>query len=138
MAQVRFGGDKKIGRWAFAPLERNMVNRLVPKVPSWLETHHLTMLTLVWSIGIVFASLAARQSMHWLWLVSGFIALQYLSDVLDGAVGRFRDTGLVKWGFYMDHILDFIFFSSVVVWYSLALPHIAVYWFLALLVLTGR
>jgi hypothetical protein len=63
--------------------------------------------------------------------------LQYLSDVLDGAVGRYRDTGLVKWGFYMDHFLDFIFLSSVVVGYSLALPHIAAYWFAALLVLGG-
>ena len=124
MTQAQFGGDKKTGKWAFANLERGMVNWLVPKVPSWLETYHLTMLTLVWSVGIVVASLAARQSLHWLWLVSGFIALQYLSDVLDGAVGRYRDTGLVKWGFYMDHFLDFMFLSSVVVGYSLALaPH---------------
>ena len=137
MTQAQFGGDRKSGKWAFATLERRMVNWLVPKVPSWLETYHLTMLTLVWSIGIVIASLLARQSLHWLWLVSAFIVLQYLSDVLDGAVGRYRDTGLVKWGFYMDHFLDFIFLSSVVVGYSLALPHIAAYWFAALLVLGG-
>ena len=137
MTQAQFGGDKKTGKWAFAHLERGMVNWLVPKVPSWLETYHLTMLTLVWSIGIVVASLLARQSLHWLWVVSGFIALQYLSDVLDGAVGRYRDTGLVKWGFYMDHFLDFMFLSSVVVGYSLALPHIAAYWFGALLALGG-
>ena len=56
---------------------------------------------------------------------------------MDGAVGRYRDTGLVKWGFYMDHFLDFMFLSSVVVGYSLALPHIAAYWFGALLVLGG-
>ena len=137
MTQAQFGGDKKTGKWAFASLERRMVAWLVPKVPSWLETYHLTMLTLVWSIGIVVASLLARQSLHWLWLVSGFIALQYLSDVLDGAVGRHRDTGLVKWGFYMDHFLDFLFLASVVVGYSLALPHIDAYWFATLLVLGG-
>ena len=137
MTQAQFGGDKKTGKWAFATLERRMVNWLVPKVPSCLETYHLTMLTLVWCIGIVIASLLARQSMHWLWLVSAFIVLQYLSDVLDGAVGRYRDTGLVKWGFYMDHFLDFLFLSSIIVGYSLALPHIAAYWFAALLVLGG-
>ena len=53
MIQAQFGGDKKTGKWAFANLERRMVTWLVPKVPSWLETYHLTMLTLVWSIGIV-------------------------------------------------------------------------------------
>lgn len=137
MIQAQFGGDKKIGKWAFANLERRMVTWLVPKVPSWLETYHLTMLTLVWSIGIVVASLLARESLHWLWPVSGFIALQYLSDVLDGAVGRHRDTGLIKWGFYMDHFLDFLFLASVIVGYSLALPHIDAYWFFGLLVVGG-
>ena len=63
--------------------------------------------------------------------------MQYLSDVLDGAVGRYRDTGLIKWGFYMDHFLDFLFLSSVVVGYSLALPHIDAFWFAALWVLGG-
>ena len=57
MTQAQFSGDKKTGKWAFAHLERGMVNWLVPKVPSWLETYHLTMPTLVWSIGIVVASL---------------------------------------------------------------------------------
>ena len=137
MTQSQFGGDKKTGKWAFANLERRMVTWMVPKVPSWLETYHLTMLTLVWSIGIVVASLLARESLHWLWLVSGFIVLQYLSDVLDGAVGRHRDTGLFKWGFYMDHFLDFLFLASIIVGYSLALPHIAGYWFFALLVVGG-
>lgn len=137
MTEAQFGGDRKIGKWAFASLERRMVAWLVPKVPSWLETYHLTMLTLAWSIGIVVASLLARQSLHWLWLVSALIALQYLTDVLDGAVGRHRDTGLIKWGFYMDHFLDFMFLASIIVGYSLALPHIAVYWFFALLVVGG-
>ena len=40
-------------------------------------------------------------------------------------------------GFYMDHFLDFLFLASVIVGYSLALPHIAGYWFFALLVVGG-
>ena len=121
----QFGGDKKAGKWAFANLERRMVTWLVPKVPSWLETYHLTMLTLLWSIGIVVSRACwPARVIHWLWLVSGLIVLQYLSDVLDGAVGRHRDTGLVKWGFYMDHFLDFLFLASIIVGYSIALPHI--------------
>ena len=63
MTQSQFGGDKKTGKWAFANLERRMVTWMVPKVSSWPETYHLTMLTLVWSIGIVVASLLARASL---------------------------------------------------------------------------
>ncbi len=132
-----FAGDKKKGNWVLAKAERRMVNWLVPKVPRSLETYHLTMLTVVWSIGIVIASFLARENVHWLWLVSAFIGLQYLSDALDGAVGRYRNTGLVKWGFYMDHFLDYLFLASIIVGYGLVLQEIAWFWFMSMLVLGG-
>lgn len=137
MVNASFGGDQKKGMWLLAHAERRMVNWMVPRVPSWLETYHLTLLTLAWCAGIVLASLMAPQNFHWLWLVSAFIALQYLTDVLDGAVGRYRNTGLIKWGFYMDHFLDYLFLASIIVGYSLALPGLPAYWFMALLALGG-
>jgi phosphatidylglycerophosphate synthase len=30
------------------------------------------------------------------------IVFQYITDLLDGEIGRKRNTGLIKWGFYMD------------------------------------
>ena len=63
--------------------------------------------------------------------------LQYISDVLDGAVGRYRDTGLVKWGFYMDHLLDYMFLASVIIGYSLIFTNIPWYWFIGVLALGG-
>ncbi len=132
-----FGGDRKQGEWFLATAERRMVSWLVPRVPGFLETYHLTLMTLLWSGGIVAGSYLARQSLHWLWLVSVFIFLQYLSDVLDGAVGRYRDTGLIKWGFYMDHLLDYVFLASIIGGYGLLLTQVPGYWFLALIALGG-
>ncbi|NNE11893.1 MAG: hypothetical protein HKN41_06550, partial [Ilumatobacter sp.] len=43
---------------------------------------------------------------------------QWLTDSLDGSLGKFRKQGLVKWGFYMDHLLDFLFAGSIVIAYS--------------------
>ncbi|MSQ07097.1 MAG: hypothetical protein EXR54_02200 [Dehalococcoidia bacterium] len=137
MAGTVFAGDKKQGDWFLARGERRMVAWLVPKVPPFLETYHLTLLTLVWSAGIVAGGYFARQNLHWLWLVSLCILFQYLTDVLDGAVGRYRNTGLVKWGFYMDHLLDYVFLASIVAGYALLLSHIPWPWFLALLALGG-
>ena len=137
MTGNQFAGDKKQGEWILAKAEKRMVSWLVPRVPSFLETYHLTLLTLLWSIGIVGASFMARTNIQWLWLVSGFIALQYISDVLDGAVGRYRDTGLVKWGYYMDHLLDYVFLASIISGYALLLSGIPGYWFLALMALGG-
>src|SRR5918992_1404757 len=137
MANAQFAGDKKQGEWFLAQAEKRMVSYLVPRLPSFVETYHLTLLTLLWSAGIVMGSLLARQNLHWLWLASGFILLQYLTDVLDGAVGRHRDTGLVKWGHYMDHFLDYVFLASIIAGYGLLLSEIPWHWFLVLMALGG-
>lgn len=137
MLSAQFAGDKKQGEWFLARAEKRLVSYLTPRLPLFIETHHLTLLTLLWSAGIVAASLLARENLYWLWLVSGFILLQYLSDVLDGAVGRHRDTGLVKWGYYMDHFLDYVFLASIIAGYGLLLSETPWYWFLALLALGG-
>ncbi len=134
---VEFAGDKKNGEWILAKAEKRMVTWMVPRVPLFIETYHLTLLTVLWSIGIVACSFLAKENMNWLWGASFFIFLQYISDVLDGAVGRYRDTGLVRWGYYMDHLLDYVFLASVIAGYALIFTTIPWYWFMAFMVLGG-
>jgi phosphatidylglycerophosphate synthase len=117
-----FAGDRKTGRWLLAELEQKLVRRLLPRVPRFLETHHLTLLTLPWCAGVVLCGWLATRDPAWLWGTSGFIALQYLTDLLDGAVGRQRETGLVRWGFHMDHLLDFVFLCAIWSGYVWLLP----------------
>lgn len=72
------------------------------------------MLTLVWSfLNPVFGYLA-QSNLQWLWMVWVMIVFQYITDLFDGAVGRKRRTGLIKWGFYMDHFLDYVCFCSLI------------------------
>lgn len=104
------------------PLEKRLTDILVPKIPRWLSTKKLTLLTLPWSILVLVFFHLAKRNIHWLWLVSLMIFFQYLSDLLDGAVGRARNEGFIKWGFYMDHMLDWIFVCSVLIGYSFILP----------------
>jgi phosphatidylglycerophosphate synthase len=121
--EQQFAGASKATSSILSPLERRMARRVVPAIPSWLGTHHLTLLTLVWCALIVFFSwLAAGGDRRWLWGASAMIFCQYLTDFFDGKVGKYRNTGLVKWGFYMDHLLDYVFLCSVVAGYALILP----------------
>lgn len=53
------------------------------------------------------------------------IVFQYVTDMFDGAVGRYRKTGLVKWGFYMDHFLDYVFLYSILIAYVFVLQEIS-------------
>ncbi len=121
-----------------SPLERRLAARVVPRIPARVGTQHLTMLTLAWCAGLVLFGRAAAEDLRWLWGSSLMIALQWVTDFFDGKVGKYRETGLVKWGFYMDHLLDFAFLCAVVGSYAFVLPERShVYLFLVLAVFGG-
>lgn len=104
-------------------LEKKIAGFLVPRVPKFIETYHLTLFTLIWSFAVLLSGYLAAKNINWLWLFSLVVLLQILTDLLDGAVGRYRNTGLVKWGFLMDHLMDFIFTSFAIIGYSFLLPN---------------
>jgi phosphatidylglycerophosphate synthase len=139
MAKSEFGGASKVGKSILYGPECRLREAFVDRIPAWCETYHLTMMTLVWAVLVVVAGLLARRdgNLQWLWLVSLMIVLQYLTDLFDGAIGRKRNTGLVKWGFFMDHFLDFVFQCSLITAYYLVAPPGYGFWFMLLLGLTG-
>lgn len=134
---MRFDGDKKVGASILSPWENRFKHWAVPKIPSFIETYHLTLTTLVWSGLNILLGFLVKKDVSYLWLVSLMIALQYATDLFDGELGRQRDTGLVKWGFYMDHFLDYLFLCSLVfVGYMISPPGLEILYF-ALAVLLG-
>ncbi|GBE37877.1 MAG TPA: CDP-alcohol phosphatidyltransferase family protein [Nitrospirae bacterium] len=134
---TEFGGDKKVGTSILGKFEKSFVEKYVDRIPPNIETYHLTMMTLVWSAGAVLFGYLSSLHIFWIWGLSLMLVFQYLTDLFDGAIGRHRDTGLVKWGFYMDHFLDFIFSCSLVIAYALMAPEGMDLFFFFLLVLSG-
>ncbi|HVF49754.1 MAG TPA: CDP-alcohol phosphatidyltransferase family protein [Pyrinomonadaceae bacterium] len=137
MERQQFAGASKASASFLSPLERRMGRVVVPRIPAWLETHHLTWLTLLWCVLIIAFSYLAVTNIKWLWMVSLMVVCQYVTDHFDGKVGKYRDTGLVKWGFYMDHVLDYAFMCSVLIGYALILPDISRFHMLFLLAVFG-
>jgi archaetidylinositol phosphate synthase len=129
----QFPGASKSNNSFLTPFERRLAIRVLPRIPSWLETYHLTMLTLLWSGFILFFSYLARNDLRWLWGVSAMVALQYVTDHYDGKIGKYRGTGLVRWGYYMDHLLDYLFLCSVIIGYAFLLPERSRYQILIML-----
>ncbi len=114
-----FNGDKKVvPQSRLGQMERRFIEKHIDKWPSWIEGHHLTMTTLLWSGGLLVFGYLAQGNAHWLWLSSFMIFLQWFTDSFDGALGRHRDFGIPRWGFYMDHFLDYLFLCAVFVGYS--------------------
>ncbi len=123
MPQEEFHG-KKHSEYSFSRRwEKKLIDLLTPLVPSWIETYHLTLFAFAWStLAILSGCLAHTYSLSWLWLSTVCVCGHYITDILDGEVGRRRNTGLVRWGFYMDHFTDYLFLCSVIIGYSFLVP----------------
>ena len=117
-----FQGDKKLPMNSLlGRVEKRLIQATVTKFPCWIEGYHLTLMTILWSAGIIGFGYLAQQNRHWLWLSSLMIFLQWFTDSYDGALGRLRDTGIPKWGYYMDHLLDYGFLCAIFIGYSFLL-----------------
>jgi phosphatidylglycerophosphate synthase len=133
-----FKGDKKLPlKSPLAKAEKRLIDWLTPRFPRWIEGYHLTLTTILWSAGLILFGHLARGSLHWLWLASLMLALQWFTDCFDGALGRYRDTGIPKWGYYMDHFLDFVFMSSALLGYALLFDGLPRMLFLILIPIFG-
>src|ERR1043166_4672035 len=117
-----FAGAAKTNSGMLVPLERRLTAWVLPRIPRWLETYHLTLLTPVWSIGIALFGYFASNNLRWLLMTNVMIVLHYFTDHFDGKLGKYRDTGLRKWGFYMDHLFDYGFLCSILIGYSFLIP----------------
>ena len=133
----QFAGASKSNNSFLTPFERRLALVVLPRIPAWLETYHLTMLTLLWTALILLFSYWAAKDLRWLWGVSAMVFMQYVTDHYDGKVGKYRGTGLVRWGYYMDHLLDYFWLCSIIVGYAFILPERSRYQILILLVLVS-
>ena len=106
---------------------------VIPKIPKFIETYHLTYLTGFFAILLFFWAYTPVNKNLIPLTISIFVLLQWATDLLDGGLGRYRNTGLVKWGFYADHFLDFIFLVSIFFAYHFYLIRMADYNLLFLL-----
>ena len=118
----KFAGAGKSNSGLLVPLERRLAGFVLPRIPSWIQTYHLTLTAPVWAIGVVAFSYLAKSNLRWLWLVNLMHVLHYFTDHYDGKLGKYRDTGLYKWGFYVDHLFDYVFLCSVLIGYTLLIP----------------
>jgi len=120
--QQSFAGAGKSNHGLLVPLERRLARYVLPRVPRCVETYHLTLLTPVWAIGIGGFGYLAASNLRWLWMTNLMIVLHYFTDHFDGKLGKYRNTGLRKWGFYMDHLFDYVFVCSILIGYSFLIP----------------
>ena len=110
----QLSGERRVGRTLLRPIGDRLRGILLPLVPRSVETWHLTALTLPLGLLAVVAGWRVPGNVQWIWVISTAVVVQYVADVLDGEVGRSRGSGLIRWGFYVDHLSDAVFISAVI------------------------
>ena len=90
MNDAAVAGQDKHSPALLSAADHRLIGYLVTRVPRSIQSHHVTMLTLVWS-GLVLAGYAlAIRDRRWLFVVSALVAVQYVTDAVDGKLGALR------------------------------------------------
>ena len=86
--------------------ERRLMVWIAERLPSWINSDHLTALGFVGQIlaGLFYA--LARYNQDSLLAVIACLAVNWLGDSLDGTLARVRQQPRPRYGFYVDHMLD--------------------------------
>ena len=106
MQLTSFSNAQREQSSVLAPLERATLIGLAKRMPTWINSDHLTMLGFVamFLAGVCYA--ASRWNPRMLLLVNVCLALNWFGDSLDGTLARYRDRQRPRYGFYVDHIID--------------------------------
>jgi phosphatidylglycerophosphate synthase len=96
----------RIQESALAAREKRLLIWLAERIPSSINSDHLTLVGFAAQLlsGVSYAM--ARFDRLWLFAGIGFIALNWFGDSLDGTLARVRQQQRPRYGFYVDHILD--------------------------------
>jgi archaetidylinositol phosphate synthase len=91
-----------------AAAEKRLLVWIARRLPSWVNSDHLTLLALA-AMALAGAGYAlARYDRRALWLVVAALALNWFGDSLDGTLARVRRAERPRYGFYVDHVLDIV------------------------------
>lgn len=115
--------DKKIhARPNLVEPVSDKLREIVPHLPQYITTYNLTLISIIWSVIVLIGGYKSKTDIRFLYLVILGMLLHFITDTLDGAVGRFRNTGAVKWGYFIDHTMDIIILNAIFISLAMALP----------------
>src|SRR5262245_21168909 len=89
-----------------AALEKRTLIWLAHRMPCRINSDHLTALALVAMLCAGLSYWLASASPIGLVLAVAFLALNWFGDSLDGTLARVRNRQRLRYGYYVDHVVD--------------------------------
>src|SRR5262245_63618043 len=90
------------------PLEKVVLLFLAARMPSRINSDHLTGLALAAMVLAGLSFWAAGTQPLFLWLVVVCLAINWFGDSLDGTLARVRKHERPRYGYYVDHMVDML------------------------------
>jgi phosphatidylglycerophosphate synthase len=107
MAQPNaFKQAARIQQSILTPLEKRTLHWFAERMPSWVNSDHLTVLGFAGMIMTGVSYYLARYNPQMLLFAIGFLAINWFGDSLDGTLARYRQRQRPRYGFYVDHMVD--------------------------------
>jgi phosphatidylglycerophosphate synthase len=106
MQQVTFNEASRAQLSFLAPLEKRCLVFLALRMPSWLNSDHLTVLGAAALFCTGLSYWYARSSKLGLIVAMVCLAINWFGDSLDGTLARVRNRQRPRYGFYVDHVID--------------------------------
>ena len=106
--QAEFRQAARVHGSLLASVEKRALVWMAERMPSWVNSDHLTVLGLAAQImaGVCYALARSDRSMLLAAIVC--LAVNWFGDSLDGTLARVRQRQRPRYGFYVDHMIDSI------------------------------
>jgi archaetidylinositol phosphate synthase len=91
-----------------AAAEKRLLVWIASRLPSWINSDHLTAVGTIAMVGAGAAFVATPRWPSALATIPLFLAINWFGDSLDGTVARVRNHQRPRYGFYLDHVVDLL------------------------------
>jgi phosphatidylglycerophosphate synthase len=106
MASAVFGEAQRVATNPLYAVERRALVWVAERIPASVNSDHLTLLALAAMAFTGLSYAGARFTTAGLWLAVVGLAMNWFGDSLDGTLARVRHHERPRYGFYVDHVVD--------------------------------
>ena len=106
MPEPEFRSAARVMRSPTAQIEKKTLIWLAGRMPTWVNSDHLTLLGLLGMMGAGASYALAKYDRVALLVAIVFLALNWFGDSLDGTLARVRNHQRPRYGFYVDKVVD--------------------------------
>jgi archaetidylinositol phosphate synthase len=115
---------RRVNDILLGPLERPTLMWLAAHMPSWVTPDTCTVVGVLGSLGVATSYILTAYDRNFLWLASLGFVVNWLGDSLDGTLARYRRIERPVYGFFVDHTVDAISVSIIILGLGLT-PHVS-------------